>query len=98
MLTTIVLVKFVAEMGLMAFLGRAALAVIAGAQREANPVYQLLSVLVRPFVAAASFITPRFVLSRHHSLVAFCVLCVVWLSATVLKISLCIQVGLNVCR
>ena len=42
------LVKLVAEIALMALLGRGLVAVLAGAQRESNLFYQLLALLTKP--------------------------------------------------
>ena len=98
MLITVVAIKFIAEMGLMAFVGQGVLGVLVGARREQNLVYQLFGVLTRPFVSAVRFITPPVVLARHRPLVACCVLSVVWLTATFFKISWCLQIGVAACR
>ena len=44
------------------------------------------------------FITPRVVLDRHIPLAAFVLLASVWLVATIAKIDLCLQVGVELCR
>ncbi len=98
MLTTLVLVKLVAEIALMCLLGRWVLGLIAGARREENLFYQLLDMSVRPFVAAARFITPRAVIDRHVPLVAFLLLGFTWLGATVWRIQVCIEIGVDLCR
>ena len=98
MLTIVVVIKFIAEMGLMAFIGQGVLAVLAGSRRDQSLVYQLFGVLTKPFVTAVRFITPSFVLARHRPMVACCVLSMVWLTATFFKISWCLQIGLAACR
>ena len=98
MLTTVVAIKFIAEMGLLAFMGQGVLAVLVGAGRKNNVVYQLFVVLTRPFVKAVHFITPPAVLARHRPLMACCLLTVVWLTATFFKISWCLQIGTAACR
>jgi hypothetical protein len=46
----------------------------------------------------ARFITPRFVLERHHPLVAFLLLGLVWVIATFAKISHCVKIGVQLCQ
>lgn len=98
MLTLILTVKLVSEIALLSLLGRALLGVLVGGQRTSNPIYALFCILTQPFVRMARWITPAFVLDRHHPLVAFCVLGVVWILATLAKISVCVQVGMAHCR
>lgn len=90
--------KLVAEIALMALLGQGVLAILAGAKREQNIFYQLLQVLTRPFIAATRMITPKVVLDRHVPLVAGLLLFFVWLAATLTKISLCVQMGVEACK
>lgn len=91
-------VKLVAELALLALLGQAVLGWLAGAHRERNLFYQLLALMGRPWVRAAGCLSPSFVLPQHHPLVAMCLLGVVWLAAVLAKISLCLSVGVAVCR
>ena len=98
MLTTLVLVKLVAEIALMCLLGRWVLGLIAGARREENLFYQLLDMAVRPFVVAARFITPKAVIDRHVPLVAFLLLGFTWLGVTIWRIQICIEIGVHLCR
>jgi hypothetical protein len=69
-----------------------------GCWRDQNLFYRLLQVLTNPFVKTVRFITPRFVLDRHIPLAAFVLLASVWLAATVAKINLCLQIGVQACR
>ncbi|WP_119154368.1 YggT family protein [Caldimonas tepidiphila] len=91
-------VKLVAEIALLALLGRGLLGLMAGAGRERNPFYQLLQVLTRPFERVVRALTPRVVLDAHVPLATFAVLALVWLLATLAKIALCVELGVAACR
>ena len=98
MLAVITAVKLIAEIALMALFGQWLLGLLAGAKRNKNIFYQVLQILGRPFVSAARWVTPKFVVERHLPLVAFCLLAFLWLGVTVLKIQTCIQLGMEACR
>lgn len=98
MLLLVSSIKLVAEIALLAFLGQWLLGLLAGAKREGNFFYRLFKVLTGPFVRAARWLTPRLVLDRHVPLVAFLLLGFAWLISTLLKIQLCIEVGVQTCR
>jgi hypothetical protein len=98
MLLLISSIKLVAEIALMAFIGRFLLGLLVGDKREGNLFYKALSVLVDPFVSATRFITPRFVLPRHVPLAAFFLMAVVWLFATLTKIQMCVEIGVQLCQ
>lgn len=91
-------VKIVAEIALFALLGQWLLGLLAGPRRDTNFFYRLLKVLTDPFVRGARFIAPRVVIDRHLPAVAFLVLGMVWIVATLSKIQLCVQMGLQACR
>ena len=91
-------VKLLAEVALLALVGQWVLGLLAGRRREQNFFYQLLQVVTSPFVKAVRLVTPRFVLDRHIPLAAFLLLVVVWLLATIAKINLCVQIGVQACR
>jgi hypothetical protein len=92
-------VKLVAEIALLAFAGQWLLGLLAGAKRESNFFYKLLKVLTDPFVRGARWIAPRrVVLERHLPLVAFLVMVSLWLVATLFKIQLCLEQGVQACR
>jgi hypothetical protein len=90
--------KLLAEIALLALAGQALLAVLAGHKRQENLFYQLLQVLTRPFIAGARYITPRVVVDKHVPLVAFLLLFFIWLTATVTKISICVEIGVALCK
>lgn len=91
-------VKLLAEIASLALLGQWLLGKLAGTRREQNFFYQLLSLLGRPAVRVARRVTPRFVHPRHVPLVAFALLAMVWLGATVAKIQLCLAMGVALCQ
>lgn len=91
-------VKLVAEIALMALLGQGLLALLAGEKRADNFFYRLLQVLTGPVVKTVRAITPKVVLDRHVPIAAFVLLLMVWFAATVTKINLCLQLGVEQCR
>lgn len=91
-------VKLVAEIALLSLLGQWLLGLLAGAKRDGNLFYQLLGIVTRPFVRAARWLTPRVVIDRHVPLVAFLLLAFVWVFATLYKIQLCAQIGVQACK
>lgn len=98
MLTVAIAVKLVAEIALLALLGQGLLGWLAGDRRDQNIFYQILRILTRPFVFAARRLSPPVVLDRHVPLVAFWLLAFLWLGATVLKINICLQIGVALCK
>lgn len=91
-------VKLVAEIALMALAGQFLLGLLAGQKRETNFFYRLLQVLTGPFVKGMRLITPKVVIDRHIPLAAFVLLSMVWVIATITKVNLCIQIGVEQCR
>ncbi|WP_372528368.1 hypothetical protein [Piscinibacter sp.] len=98
MLLIISSIKLVAEIALLALAGQFLLGLLAGAKRDSNFFYRLLQVLANPFVKGTRLITPRVVIDRHIPLAAFVLLALVWFVATVAKINLCLQIGVQACR
>lgn len=91
-------IKLVTEIALLALAGQWLLGLLAGQKRDKNLFYQLLDILTRPFVRGMRLISPRQVLDRHVPLAAFLLLSVIWLAVTVVKINLCVQIGVEQCR
>ncbi|WP_460564655.1 hypothetical protein [Hydrogenophaga aquatica] len=95
-------VKLIAEIALMALVGRWVLG--AWIQRTApdgasgNLFLWVLDALCKPFLWLVQWITPRFVLRQHHALVAFLLLMFTWCAATVAKIVMCLDLGVQACR
>ena len=98
MLLVVIAIKLIAEIALMALLGRWLLGLLAGLKRETNIFYQVLDVLTKPFVKGARLMTPRVVIDRHVPLVACMLLVMVWIIVTVTKINLCLELGVQACR
>ena len=98
MLLLVSAVKLIAEIALMALAGQFLLGVLAGQKREGNFFYKLLQVLTGPFVKAMRLITPKVVIDRHIPLAAFVLLATVWVIVTIVKVNLCIQIGVEQCR
>jgi len=98
MLLIVSSIKLVAEIALMAMAGQFLLGLVAGAGREGNFFYRLLQVLTHPFIKGMRYIAPRVVIDRHIPLAAFVLLVMVWVLVTLVKISLCIEVGVEQCR
>lgn len=98
MLTLILAIKLVAEIALMALFGQWVLGLLAGHRKQGNLFYQVLQQIGRPFVVVARWITPRFVLERHHPLVAFLLVGFLWVAMTAAKISHCVKIGVELCQ
>ena len=98
MLLLVSSIKLMAEIAWLALLGQWVLGLLAGRRRDENVFYQLLQLVASPFVKAVRRVTPRVVLDRHIPLAAFMLLLLVWLGATLSKITLCLQAGVAACR
>ena len=92
------ILKLLAEIALLALVGQGVLGLLTGARRDQNLFYQLLQVLTRPVVRGARLITPRIVIDRHVPIVAFLLLLSVWAAATIAKITICVQIGVQLCK
>ena len=98
MLLLVLSIKLVAEVALLALTGQWLLGLLAGAKRETNFFYRLLAVLTGPFLKAARWLSPRIVIDRHMPTVAFLLLAFAWLFATLAKVQLCLEIGVQSCR
>jgi uncharacterized protein YggT (Ycf19 family) len=98
MLLMISALKLITEIALLALVGRWILGLLVGQHKQNNFIYQILDVMVRPFVRLARWLSPRMVLDRHLPLVALLLLGFVWLAATAAKISHCLKVGVSLCQ
>ncbi len=79
-LLIVVIAKAVIEVAGMFLLGRGLLYLLAGANRETNLFYQVLCVVTNPVIRAARWLTPGVIVDRHIPLVAFVILCWLWLA------------------
>jgi hypothetical protein len=67
------------EVALLALLGQGAVALLAGARRLSNPIYQLFAIVTRPVIVAVRWMTPKAIIDKHVPFVAFFVLFWLWL-------------------
>lgn len=67
------------EVALLALLGQGAVALLSGARRQTNPIYQLFAVVTRPVIRVVRFITPKPIIDKHVPFVAFLLLFWFWL-------------------
>jgi len=93
-----VIIKAVAELALLALVGRFVVGLLAGERREGNVFWQLLDVIARPPLKIARWISPRVILDRHIPLAAFLLTAFVWLAALQGKVSACLEAGLATCQ
>ncbi|MBU6257628.1 MAG: hypothetical protein KGL18_07845 [Burkholderiales bacterium] len=98
MLLLISSIKLIAEIALLALIGRGLLGLLAGSRREANFCYRLLTLLAQPFLRTMRLIAPRVVLDRHIPAATFIALAMVWVVSTLAKIDLCLRIGVELCR
>lgn len=89
----IVILKALAEIAGVAFLGQGILWVIAGSKRGDNLVYKLFQTLTSPVTRVTRLITPRVVLDQHIGMVAFFLVMVIWLGLLVFKAQTCVALG-----
>ena len=69
-LMIVVIAKALAELAGMFLLGRGLLYLLAGAKRDTNLFYQVLSIVTNPVLRATRWITPNVVVDRHIPYVA----------------------------
>jgi hypothetical protein len=86
MLLAAIILKGLVEVMLLVLLGQGILHVLAGAARHNNLVYRMFATVTAPIMKAARFVTPRFIVDQHLGLVAFFLLCVLWVVALALKV------------
>jgi hypothetical protein len=98
MLLLVSSIKMIAEIALFAMVGQWLLGLLAGQKRESNFFYQLLAIVTKPFVRGMRVIAPRQIIDRHLPLAAFVLLLSIWFVATVARINICLQIGIEQCR
>jgi hypothetical protein len=96
MLWGAVTLKLLCEIALLALAARAVVGWLARPQPQHNPVWQLLSVIVRPVERLATGWLPAGTGPRSRALATGALLAGLWLAATLLKVSAC--AGSPVCR
>lgn len=98
MLFAVTLIKLLAEIALMSLLGRFVLGLLAGNHRDQNFFYQLLGFVTQPAEKLARLISPKQILDRHIPLATGALLMSIWLICTLLKVQLCLEIGVEQCR
>ena len=98
MLSLAITVKLLAEIALLALLAQAVVGVLSGAAKDHNPVYRLLQVIGKPWMRVARWLSPRVVLDRHLPFLAFFALLLVWVAASLVKVRICLQIGVALCQ
>lgn len=98
MLLFVTIVQTVSAIALLSLLGQWVLGLLAGAGRDSNLFYQLLGILTRPFTRLTRLLTPRVVLDRHIPLATFALLLMAYVASTVVRIAICVEIGVHLCR
>jgi hypothetical protein len=93
-----VIIKAVAELALMALVGRFVVGLLAGEGHQRNVFWQVLDIIARPPLKIARWLSPKVVLDQHIPLAAFLLTALLWLFALQAKISACVEAGLATCR
>ena len=73
------IVRALVEVALLALIGQGVVALLAGARRATNPIYQLFAVVTRPVIRVVRFVTPKPILDRHVPFVTFFLLFWLWI-------------------
>lgn len=98
MLNFLNVVQLVLYIALLALLGQGVLHVLAGARRDQNVFYQLLRVVPRPFTALVRRLTPARLGDGAVAWLTFLLLALGYGVVTLEKISLCLRIGVALCR
>lgn len=91
MLLTVIILKALAEISLVALLAQGLLALFAGATRDRNLIYNLFATINRPVLRATRFAAPRFVADQHIGLLAFFLVGVMWFALLLAKVHFYLQ-------
>ncbi|MBI4754518.1 MAG: hypothetical protein HY778_03660 [Betaproteobacteria bacterium] len=87
--------RVLVEVALLTLLGQGLLALLAGARRQSNPIYQLFQVVTRPVIRLARWMTPKVIVDKHLPFVAFFILFWLWILLAYVKRVVCQLEGLN---
>jgi hypothetical protein len=92
-LLAVMILKLIAEVALLALVGRALVGLLAGPGRQGNPFWRLFDWAVAPLERPLARWSPR-----HAGAWLAAALLLLWLVATTLKIRWCLALGLQACR
>lgn len=98
MLTLVLVLKLWVEIALWALAGRWVLSLLLRGESHGNVFYELLRVVTGPVVGLVGKVLPRGVHERHHTFIAACLLCLLWIGATIGKVWLCLGLGPAQCQ
>ena len=98
MLAIALALKLICEIALMALVGQWLVGWLAGSSRAANPVFRLLQLLAKPCMAAARGLSPQRISDRYIPGVALLLMVTMWVGAALVKISICVRIGLVHCQ
>ena len=98
MLTLALTVKLLTEIALLSLMGQGVVGLLSGQARARNPVYRLFQLLSQPWMRVARWVCPLIVLDRHVPLVAALLLLLLWAAATIAKVSICVHMGIVLCK
>ncbi len=98
MLLAVTALKLLSEIALMALLGRFVLGLLAGAKRDTNLFYQLLGFVTQPVEKLVRAMSPKQVLDRHVPLATGALLLSIWFISTLMKVQMCLEIGVEQCR
>ena len=90
--------KLLAEIALFALAGQLILGLLAGEGKNTNPFYRVMQLVGKRWMLAARWLLPRVVLERLLPLVTVLLTPLIWLVATVSKVSICLNIGLALYR
>lgn len=91
-------IKLLAEIALMALAGQWLLGLVVGDGKGSNPFYRVLQGVGKPWMMLARWLSRGIVLDRYLPLVAVLMVVSVWLVATISKVSICLSIGVALCR
>lgn len=102
MLLAITALKMLAELALLALLGRGLLRLflrhMAPQGMASNPFLWVLDALCKPPLWIVALLTPRHLSEQHHPVLALALMAGMWLALTWLKIEWCLRIGVEHCR
>ena len=90
--------KLLTEIALLSLVGQGVVGLLSGPAKARNPIYRLFQLISQPWVRATRWVCPRVVLDRHVTLVAVFLLLLLWAVATITKVSICMKVGVVLCK
>jgi F0F1-type ATP synthase membrane subunit a len=88
---SLVIVKAIIEVALMALLGQFVVGIFSWGRRQENVVYRLFQTVASPFTWLVRKVTPRVVLDTHIPLATLLLLVFVWLFLSVSLRGTCVS-------